>query len=282
MKSCPQCEFTFRDDEHFCDFDGTELSAIPASRPSSQSFSAYAVLPSLVLRLVRSNFSFAVLALAGIVLSAVMVGYYSATEPESKGETDGSVAALPPPTQDVMVSLVPEDQDSATIAVQSDQNPPQTSSKARARTRTPDTVTKRRATRHARVSSSMASLAVARRSAAFRSRTRVRSSTHKLEATRRRYAEREYAVRRPVGGSNKQLLARNQKRPGSPEQGTRQRSAAGVGNLARMAKGQPRWAETVAGRESENAPKKKESRVIVMLKKTGRILTRPFKFLTRA
>ncbi|MGI9168149.1 MAG: hypothetical protein ACR2G5_17500, partial [Pyrinomonadaceae bacterium] len=147
---------------------------------------AYAVLPSLVLRLVRSNFSLAVLALAGIVLNAVMVGYYSATEPESKGETDGSVAALPPPTQDVMVRLVPEDQD------------------------------------------------------------------------------------------------RNQKRPGSPEQGTRQRSAAGVGNIARMAKGQPRWAETVAGRESENAPKKKESRVIVMLKKTGRILTRPFKFLTRA
>jgi len=280
MKRCPQCEFTFRDDEHYCDFDGTELSTIPESRPSSQNFSAYTVLASLVLRLVRSNFSLAILALAGVVLSAVLVGYYSATEAESKGETNGSVVTLPSPTQDVMASLVPEGQDSATISSHSDQTPAQTSAKARARTKTPDTVTKRRATRAARVTSSMASLAVARRSAAFRSRSRIRSS--KLEAHRRRHAEREYAVRRAADGSKKQLLARNQKRPGSPVQGTRQRSAAGVGNIARMANGQPRWAETEAGRESENAPRKKESKVIVMLKKTGRILTRPFKFLTGA
>jgi hypothetical protein len=282
MKRCPQCEFTFHDDDHFCDFDGTELSVIIERPVSSQNFSALsAMLPSLVLSIVRSNLSLAILALAGIVLSAVLVGYYSASEVESKGETGDFVAALPPPTQDLTANLVPEAQDSATISVHSDQTPAQTSAKAPARTRTPDTVTKRRATRATRVSSSTASLAMARRTAAFRSRTRFRSSTHKLEATGRRHAEREYAVRRAVDGSNKQLLARNQKRSGSREQGTQQRSAAGVGNIIGMAKSQPRSAETVAGRESENAPKKKESRVIVMLKKTGRILTRPFKFLTR-
>lgn len=202
MKRCPQCEFTFDDHQHFCDFDGTELSAILERRPSSQNLSApHAILPSVVLRFLRSNFSLAVLALAGIVLSALLVGYYSATEAESKGDTGGSVAALPPPSQDFVASLVPEAQDSATISVPSDQTP--------AQTRTPDTVIKkRRATRAARVSSSLASSAVARRSAAFRSRTRFRSPTHKLEATRRRYAEPEYAVRPAVDSSNKQLLAR--------------------------------------------------------------------------
>lgn len=101
MKRCPQCEFTFDDHQHFCDFDGTELSAILERRPSSQNLSApHAILPSVVLRFLRSNFSLAVLALAGIVLSALLVGYYSATEAESKGDTGGSVAALPPPSQD--------------------------------------------------------------------------------------------------------------------------------------------------------------------------------------
>jgi len=280
MKRCPQCEFTFDDNQHFCDFDGAELSAVIERPLSSPQFSTpRAILPSFILRFIRSNFSLGVLALAGIVLSAVLVGYYSASEVESKGETRDFVTGAAP--KDSVASFVPEPRESAASPVYSDQTPVQASPQTNDKTMTPDTVTKGRATRAARDSSSLTSSTVTRRAAAFRSRTRFRSSTHKLEVVRRRFAQPENAVKPAVDSSNKALPARNLKRQESSEQITQQRSADGMGNSARVADGQPGPAgrESAAGKASENAPQKKESKVIAMLKKTGRTLSKPFKFL---
>src|SRR5688572_9382897 len=72
MKRCSQCEFTFENHLQFCDFDNTELTVVPERAPS---FTDISPQPSLFVRVARSHVSLTFLAFAGVMLSALLVGY---------------------------------------------------------------------------------------------------------------------------------------------------------------------------------------------------------------
>lgn len=79
MKRCSQCEFTFEDHQQLCDLDGTELTVVPEPFPSFKKVSVpTTVFASLFLRVARSRVTLAVLTLAGVMLSALLIGYIEA------------------------------------------------------------------------------------------------------------------------------------------------------------------------------------------------------------
>jgi hypothetical protein len=98
MKQCSQCHFTFEDHEQFCDFDATELTPCPeplaAARDASLLFGG-----SPFVRLFRSRVSLTCLALAGVISSALLIGYCDA-ESQTKVDTQGNSD-----TRDSAVSL---------------------------------------------------------------------------------------------------------------------------------------------------------------------------------
>jgi hypothetical protein len=102
MKRCPKCDFSFADFHHRCDFDGTDLVDEPETLPVSPGVSALvAATQSPFLRLVKSPVFFTALALAGIVSSALLIGYYDATSQshsiaESAAPRDSVVSVVPP------------------------------------------------------------------------------------------------------------------------------------------------------------------------------------------
>src|SRR3977135_1776164 len=110
MKRCPKCDFSFVNFHHVCDFDGTELVDDPATLPVSPGISALvAATRSPFLRLVKSPIFLIVLALAGLVSSALLIGYYdAASQPNSIAQTPAARDS-----QDSIVSLVPPAQPSA-------------------------------------------------------------------------------------------------------------------------------------------------------------------------
>jgi hypothetical protein len=101
MKRCPKCDFSFVNFHHVCDFDGTDLVDDPETLPVSPGVSALvAATQSRFLRLIKSPVFLIVLALAGLVSSALLVGYYdAASQPNSIAES--------PAVRDSVVSLVP-------------------------------------------------------------------------------------------------------------------------------------------------------------------------------
>jgi hypothetical protein len=101
MKRCPKCDFSFVNFHHVCDFDGADLVDDPETLPVSPGISALvAATQSPFLRLVKSPVFLMGLALAGLVLSALLIGYYDAAiQPNSIAES--------PASQDSAVRLVP-------------------------------------------------------------------------------------------------------------------------------------------------------------------------------
>jgi len=108
MKRCPKCDFSFASFHHVCDFDGTDLVDDPATLPVSPGVSALvAATQPPYLRLIKSPVSLAVLALAGLVSSALLIGYFDAAgQPNSMAESQASrnspsnsIASLAPPVQ---------------------------------------------------------------------------------------------------------------------------------------------------------------------------------------
>src|SRR5216684_4680915 len=85
MKRCPKCAFSFANFHHVCDFDGTDLVDDPETLPVSPGVSALvAATQTPFLRLVKSPVFLIVLALAGLVSSALLIGYYdAASQPNS-------------------------------------------------------------------------------------------------------------------------------------------------------------------------------------------------------
>jgi hypothetical protein len=148
MKRCSQCHFTFEDHQHFCDFDGTPLT--PYAEPRSQNVSLASDSPFR--RLVRSRVTLSLLLLAGVVSSALLVGYYEAA---SQANDDVTANAERP---DDLVRLVP----SAEAPVQ----PP-------VDIRSPNPLTADRRITTAKDCSRM----VRRSATTYRSHARVRSST---------------------------------------------------------------------------------------------------------
>lgn len=220
MKRCSQCEFTFEDHQQFCDFDGTVLSVVPEPVPSFKKFSMPpGVSASLFLRVVRSRVSLAVVALAGVMLSALVIGYYDSGA-QSNIEPDIDLASNAESRND-MVNLVPQGA-SETL----DQAEPEQVGK-------PTFISTDRRIRAEEKTSSMPAFTISRLSVA--SRTRVFSTTSKPEGNKRRFEK-----------ANRESLARNSKRPD--------------------------------GRVSDGSRQHKDSKVVAILKKTGNILTKPFKF----
>src|SRR2546421_216348 len=108
MKRCPKCKFSFASFHHVCDFDGTDLVDDPATLPVSPGVSALvAATQSPFLRLIKSPVVLAVLALAGLVSSALLIGYFdAASQPNSFAESQAArdfpsnpIASLAPPVQ---------------------------------------------------------------------------------------------------------------------------------------------------------------------------------------
>ncbi len=108
MKRCPKCDFSFASFHHVCDFDGTDLVDDPATLPVSPGVAALvAATQSPFLRLIKSPVFLAVLALAGLVSSALLIGYFdAASQPNSIAESQASrnspsnsTASLAPPVQ---------------------------------------------------------------------------------------------------------------------------------------------------------------------------------------
>jgi hypothetical protein len=110
MKRCPKCDFSFADFHHVCDFDGTNLVDDPGTLPVSPGVSALVpATQSPFLRLIKSPVFFAVLGLAGVLSSALLIGYYDATSrpnsiaespaPRDSPDSPDSIASQVPPTQ---------------------------------------------------------------------------------------------------------------------------------------------------------------------------------------
>ena len=86
MKRCPQCEFTFDDEEACCDFDGSELLPIPKTLRPALSSSALG-------RVLRSPISLGTLGLTAVILSALVVGYYDAASQANSVEATSQLSA---------------------------------------------------------------------------------------------------------------------------------------------------------------------------------------------
>jgi hypothetical protein len=108
MKRCPTCDFSFVNFYRVCDFDGTDLVDDPENLPVSPGISALvAATQSPFLRLVKSPVFSMVLALAGLVSSALLIGYYDAASqpnsiapsPASRNSPPNYIASLVPPAQ---------------------------------------------------------------------------------------------------------------------------------------------------------------------------------------
>ena len=258
MKRCPQCEFTFEDHENFCDFDGSELSPIFERPLSSQSYSTLNhVLMPLVRGLLRSNFSLAVLALAGIVFSALLVGYYSATDVQSKGETVEAIPALVN-RESVKNSVASVATLAVTIAATAPPN------KAKALTG-----------RRSRTSSRSASLQFARasvRSTAFRSR-KPSSSSLRVANLRRTYIQPQLEAKSAVHASSQLIQARDQKHVEALQQVKPSRSVVGEDKV-KLTGGH---SSSTGSKSFVQFPQKKDSKFIAAMKKTGRVLSWPFR-----
>ncbi len=263
MKLCSQCQFTFEDPQQFCDFDGTELTILPEHLPSFKSLSLPATgSASLFLRVARSRVSLAVLAFAGVMLSALLIGYY-----DSGSQSNIEIASHAESRND-MENLVP-------------QSPSETSGKAKPDQGVkPRIISTQRRIGAGEKPSSMPSPMLRWEPAASRSSLpRPGPSTSKGEATVTsgtgaskpgpEKTNRQSLANNPKSGSrksNQQAQARNESRPASKDRDTQRSSAT-----AAMVNRRP-------ARQAENSHQQKESKVVSILKKTGSILTKPFKF----
>lgn len=218
MKRCSQCEFTFEEHQQFCDFDGTELTVVPEPFPSFKKVTVpVSVVPSIFLRVARSRVSVAILALAGVMLSAVLIGYF-----ESGSQPNIDIASKAE-SQNGMISIA--------------QDPSESSDQAK-----PEEVVK------SRFISTQRTIKADEKSVA--SSKKKSPSTSKPEGTKRRF-----------GKANRELLARNQKM-GSQK-----------ANSEPVARNQNRPDDS-----KSQSSKRGDSKVVAILKKTGRILKRPFEF----
>ena len=225
MKRCSECEFTFEDHQQFCDFDGTELTVVPEPFPSFKKVSAPAtVFPSLFLRVARSRVTLAVLGLAGVMMSALLIGYFEA------GNQPNLVIASNPESRNEVISVP---QDWSAFSGQA-----------------PEKVAK------SQFISTRRTIKADEKSAPSKKKS---PSTSKPEGTKRKSEK-----------ADRQLLTRDQK---IGSQKANQKIASQKANSESSARNQ----KGADGSKSQSS-KRGDSKVVAILKKTGRILKRPFEF----
>ena len=299
MKRCSQCGFTFEENEQICDFDGTELTTVPEPIPfyqkTSPSISTLsAVRPSLFRRFAASPVFLAVLAVAGLMASALLIGYY-----DSRNQSNIQLASNADNRNGMVV--LPQGSPAA-----SDQVKPEQVAK-------PRSVSTQRRIASAKSSSMPSSILRWESASSHSSRRRSGPSTSKVDArlasgvrvgaskqrsekTNRRLLAR---VRRrgDVSGAlarkhkkestkaNRESQAKNHTRPQSHERNLQRPGAGEVADLRRGRESessrlhkQPNSVATSRARESLGLRHQKESKFVAILKKTGSILTKPFRF----
>ena len=225
MKRCSECEFTFEDHQQFCDFDGTELTVVPEPFPSFKKVSVPAtVFPSLFLRVARSRVTLAVLGLAGVMMSALLIGHFEA------GNQPNLVIASNPESRNEVISVP---QDWSAFSGQA-----------------PEKVAK------SQFISTRRTIKADEKSAPSKKKS---PSTSKPEGTKRKSEK-----------ADRQLLTRDQK---IGSQKANQKIASQKANSESSARNQ----KGPDGSKSQSS-KRGDSKVVAILKKTGRILKRPFEF----
>lgn len=263
MKHCPQCEFTFDDQEQVCDFDGTDLIPVPETPPSFKSISfASPSSRSFICRLVTSRAGLIVLAPVAVLLSSLLIGYIDSANQskveKSTSQTRDSASMVPSTSVDAI----------GQAQVQTDVQPNR-----------PTTISTQRKIGPDELPPSM----VKRLQAGTRSqsaRTPRNSRDTKLVATKRRSSNsRLVASRRKPANATRQSQARNQARPGSRERARQQHTVASGAYRRQQpseASGEyrrPGWST------NESAHHRKDLKVVAILKKTGSILKKPFDFI---
>jgi len=237
MKHCSQCEFTFDDEQKFCDFDGTELIAVtqpPATRVSHPRSLLHSTLPLALVMIV------------GVLSSALLIGYYdSADQPtvSSNTGTRNPGATLNPPVQ-------VDTRDQA-------KTPPDG----------PTRISTRRRISTLRGPAAMPASTITRPSEKSRSRRSHSArgpANAQLAATNARHRK-----------SKNSLETRNQKRFGAPQQVQPRQSVARVANRKC---GVDRLGCNGARSNTESMHHAKDSKLVALLKTTGRLLKRPFTF----
>lgn len=248
MKHCPQCAFTFDDQAQVCDFDGTELSPVPEIPPSFKKVSfATESSGSFARRLVTSRAGLAVLALGGVMLSALLIGYFD---------------SLNQSNVDKSTSHTRDDRSSIVSSTQVD-----TTGQAEVQTDRPRIVSTQRQIGADELPPSMVKrLLQGTRSQSAKPR-RDRPATKLLATKRRSSSSRLVATRRKPQNTTRQSQARNQSRSGSRERGRQQHSVAGSASRPHG------W------RVDESSHHRKDSKVVAILKKTGSIFKKPFELI---
>ncbi len=218
MKRCPQCHFTFSDDQQFCDFDHTELTFIP---PPSKEISA--VPPGRLRRAARSPIGLAILAV-GVGASAVLVGYLDTANDRGLVTSNSEVQ----PASSPLLHAPLEKSHQALIEP----------------LRKPRSISTQRQLGKEDSSAMPSSILKWEPHGSVASSTSVphRQSTSKRAAANVVRNRRATVTSNKAGRSNKAMYARNHK--------------------------------AIRTRTAE----RKESKVVAILKKTGSILTKPFRF----
>ena len=240
MKHCPQCEFTFDDQEQVCDFDGSELLPVTEIPPAFKKVS-FATESSLSLSfargLITSRAGVAILAVVGVMLSALLIGYFDST---NQSNADKSTSQ----TRNESSSIVPAQVD--------------TVGQAR-----PKAISTQRKLGADELPPSMVKRLL-KGTSSQSAKPRDPSAT-KMAATKRRSSNSKVAVsRRKPENTTRQSQARNQSKSVSRERPRQQHTVATVTHRP------ARWAA------NESSHHRKDSKVVAILKKTGSIFKKPF------
>ncbi len=243
MKHCPQCEFTFDDRQELCDFDGSELLVVPESAfPIKTRLDVTS--QSVLRRLIKSRSAVSVLALAGVVLSALLIGYY-----DSVSQARLEVANL-------------ENRNEATNASTEDIDLAKLEQSGR-----PRTISTQRKIGADELPASMTK----RLRAGLRTRDGKPEQATSRVVTTKRGAVKSHLVSRKIKSRNSNKLAQARSHARSDSRG---RHSVAINE-------KPRQMKKFAIRNSQSeipfsAHHKKDSKVVAIFKKTGSILKRPF------
>jgi hypothetical protein len=281
MKLCPQCDFIYEDDQSVCDMDGKELVSNPSRVVTEQSFATLvSATPGLVSDVLpmeaagRRRRNFALVTAVGLVLAALVIVIYlarmhqfrSGRAPESSESSTDRSGEIPPQSTSRDVSGQP----SASELVSTQTPAPETALPEQSREQ----------------SNELSSLETDQSSTAKESLAHTRLTPGPVSAGASGYSRGPVIVRLNNGAAIRADEAWEKREGIWYRQGgvVTFLKRSQVRTIERLPSPTPRSksAANTAGEKSRQtesaADPKKESRVTSFLKKTGRILKKPFKF----
>lgn len=277
MKLCPQCDFIYEDDQSVCDMDGKDLVSNPGRVVTEQDFaalvSATPVLVSDVLPMEpagRRRRNFALVTAVGLVLAALFIVIYLA-----RMQTDRSAGEIPPQSTSGNTSGQPSSSDLAStqtpsadiaLAEQSREESSELSSVETDQATDSSSVsssTSKESLAHTRLTPG--SVSAAAPSGNSRGPVIVRLNNGTAIRADEAWEKREGIWYRQGGVVT--FLKRDEVRTIERLPSPTARSKAAASNAGEKSRQTEPEADT-----------KKESKVTSFLKKTGRVLKKPFKF----